>query len=1151
MSIFVPFKNVKVLFLFTLSLLFISLSYSQVNVVTQHNDLSRTGWNNKETILNTSNVKFGSFGNLFSRNVDDQLYAQLLIVNNVAIPGVGNKNIVYAATVNNTVYAYDADSANVTNPYWMVNLTPTGLRPIKNTDETAACGGNYKDFSGNMGIVGTPVIDTFTNTMYVVARSCATNGTGFVQYLHALDISTGLEKPNSPVLITAQVAGNGSGSSGGIITFDAQKQNQRCGLLLLNGVVYITYASHCDWGPYHGWILGYDQSTLAQKTVYNTTPYGNNGGIWMSGAAPAADTNGNIYVAVGNGSAGYNGNMTDTRNRSESALKLTPSGSTLSVSSYFTPNNYSTLEAGDLDFGGAELMLIPNTNQGITGCKDGKIYLFDRDNMGGYNSGSNNVIQTIDLGTNAKLHSSFGYYKGTQKEYVYVWSENALLKAFSYNRTSNNLDVANTISSGVQGPIGNSGAFLSVSSNGSVDSSAILWASFASSGDANQSVRHGILHAFAANDVTKELWNSSFDANDDPGNYAKFNCPTISNGKVYLATFSNKFLVYGLTGNGIDTCNSFDIAMNKPAFASSSENSTNTPDKAFDGDPATRWASAGGVDPQYIYVDLGERYDLCRVIFQWEVALGKNFSIDVSDDVINWTTIKSITNNVSFNNYINVKGSGRYVRMYGTARGTTYGYSLYSFQVFGTPSAGDCPVPDSLYASDIFENTTTVHWRSTGAAHYNIQYKAVTSSNWLTVSSDTNSVVLNNLSCGTDYLFKVQSACSATDTSLYSSAASFSQLACGSNCNPLPTRWTSQDIGNTGVPGSACYDSDIFTLNGSGNDIGGTNDALHFAQKTLVGDGEFDARVVSMDNSDPANKSGIMIRETLSSGSKSVFIGLTSGSGATFGYRSTTDGNTTVVNSSNTIAPPYWIRLIKSGEVYSAYISPDGTNYSALGTAVNAGFGTNPLYAGLAITSHNNNELSTARIDNYSFTSGVLPIKLLSFSTFLNLDQHVNINWSTTQEMNTNYFVIERSGPDYNFKPVDSVKSRNNGAYTSTYTIVDNSPMNGINFYRLKIVDNDSHSTYSALSMVRLNSLKTPVIFPNPAKSFININAGNENIKFISVYDMSGKALIRINSPIAQFRTTQISTSNLMSGTYILEIKTPENIYREKIIISR
>ena len=1121
----------------------------QTSVVTQHNNLSRTGWNNTEAILNTKNVHGGSFGKLYTRAVDDQLYAQLLLMNNVMLPGKGTRNLLFAATVNNSVYAFDADSANVTIPYWQVNLTAPVLRPVKNTDETGACGGGYRDFSGNMGIVGTPVIDSLTNTLYVVARSVAANVTGFVQYLHALDITTGLEKANSPVLIMPQVPGTGAGSVGGVITFDPQKQNQRSGLLLLNGIVYITYAAHCDWGPYHGWVIGYDKTTLQQKNVYNSTPNGYNGGIWMSGAAPSADDAGNIYVAVGNGTVGQGGNVSDTRARSESAIKLTPSGTGFTIPTFFTPNNYPTLENGDLDFGVTEMMLIPNTNQVMTACKDGKIYVMDRDNMGGYNAGSNNVLQTIDLGTNAHLRSSFAYYKGAQKEYIYTWSENTLLKAFPYSRILNQLDVANVINSGVQGPVGNNGAVLSVSSDGSVDSTAVLWTSFAANGDANQSVRPGILHAFDAGDVTKELWNSSQDAADDPGNYAKFNCITVANGKVYLPTFSNQIVVFGLTGSAADTCNSLNIALNKPAVASSIENATNNAAAAFDGNPGTRWASAQQVDPQYIYVDLGTRYDLCRVVLQWEVALGKNFSIDVSDDAITWTTLATKTNNVSFSNYISLQGSGRYVRMYGTARGTSYGYSLYSFDVFGTPSAGDCPVPGGLSTSDIYESNATIHWQANGKANFNVQYKAVTSANWTIATSDTNLLVINNLACGADYLYKVQTACSATDTSAYSATASFSELTCGSNCNPLPTRWSTLDIGNTSIPGSACYNPDVFTLKGSGNDIGSTADAFRFAFKTVVGDGEFNARVLTMDQSNASNKCGIMIRESLSSGSKFAFIGLTSSSGAFFENRAATDGNSSAASSATGIAPAYWIKLIKSGGVYSASISPDGINWLPLGSPVDAGFGNGvPVYAGLAITSHNNTILSLATVDNYSFTGGVLPVQLISFNAALNLAHKVDVKWVTTLEMNSNYFIVERSASGNDFEAIDTVKAENNGRFTRVYHSIDSYPANGNNYYRLKMVDIDGRSVYSALAYVRINDTRAPLVFPNPANAYVNVTKGSEKLKFITIYDITGRAVIRINNTNAD-NVIQIRTTNLMRGTYIVEITTSTSIFRDKLLV--
>jgi len=526
-------------------LILIQISFNvtaQTSVLTQHNDNHRSGWNSNEKKLTTGNVKTGSFGYLFNRVVDDQIYAQPLVMMNVSLPNVGKRNVVYVATVNNSVYAFEADSINVMQPYWQVSLNPAGGRPAANSD----IGTWYQDYSGNMGIVGTPVIDSTTHTIYVVAKSFSSSN-GFQQYLHALDVTTGAERPNSPQLIKPQIAGNGDGSVSGTITFDALKQNQRSGLLLLNGVVYITWASHGDTDFYHGWVVGYDKTTLAQKYVYNSTPQGYKGGIWMAGAGIAADSVGNLYVAVGNGAVGVTGNPSNIANRSESALKLTPSGSTFAVSSFFTPTNFLELEATDLDFGVTGILLIPGTNRAMAGAKDGRIYLMNRDNMGGYSGSGDQVIQTFNQNSSSAHNlTSLAYFHGNQSDYVYTWSDNVPLKALPYNRTSNQFDLLNVKSSSLQGPIGYNGAFLSVSSNGSIDSTAILWTSYAASGNANQETRPGILRALSASDITKELWNSSMKSIDDPGNYAKFNCPTIANGKVYLATFSKKLIVYGL-----------------------------------------------------------------------------------------------------------------------------------------------------------------------------------------------------------------------------------------------------------------------------------------------------------------------------------------------------------------------------------------------------------------------------------------------------------------------------------------------------------------------------------------------------------------------------------------------------------------------------
>jgi len=526
-------------------LLFLAeVTFGQVQVLTQHNDNFRTGWNKDEKLLRQGNVKADSFGVVFTRPVDDQIYAQPLIAR-ANIPGVGMKNVVIIATVNNSVYAFDADDGSVFEPYWQVNLTPFGWRAMKNTD--TACGANnYFDFSGNIGIVGTPVIDPNSSTVYLVAKSVG--GVAYQQQLHALDLATGAEKSGSPVTIAAQVPGSGTGSSAGSISFDAKLENQRSALLLSNGVVSIAWAAHGDCGNYHGWIIGYDATTLAQKFVYNATPEGYQGGIWMAGSGLSADELGNIYAAVGNGSVGRNGNPSDVINRSESALKLKVNGSSLEVATFFTPTNFSVLEQGDQDFGVTGMMLLPGRNQAISGAKDGSLYLMNRDTMGGYSSIGNLVVQSYSQGSSSAHNlSSLTYYKGTQKEFVYIWSDNVPLKAFPYNATAKKFDLTNIVTQPTDGPKGYNGAFLSVSSDNAIDSTAILWVSHAANAcNANQQTCPGILRAFKANDVTTELWNSSQRSGNSPGNYAKFNCPTIANGKVYLATFSNKLMVYGL-----------------------------------------------------------------------------------------------------------------------------------------------------------------------------------------------------------------------------------------------------------------------------------------------------------------------------------------------------------------------------------------------------------------------------------------------------------------------------------------------------------------------------------------------------------------------------------------------------------------------------
>ena len=300
------------------------------------------------------------------------------------------------------------------------------MRPPKNTDMTGACSGNYKDFSGNIGIVGTPVIDPAAQTIYFVARS--TDGINYVQYLHAVNIINGSEMPGSPVKITATCAGHGWGSINNVIAFNSQTQNQRMGLTLVNGIVYISFSSHCDWGPYHGWILGYNSSTLQQQIVYNNTPEGGAGGIWESGNGLAADNEGNLYCVSGNGTEGANNDPTDLINRGESALKLTPTSSSLKVTSYFTPYNYQALDSFDRDYGSMDCFLIQNSNY-FSQEQRMEIYICWIKTIWVVLLPGPTWYSTVSSG-HPGLHCQPSYYKGANCEYVYLWSEQDQLRAY-------------------------------------------------------------------------------------------------------------------------------------------------------------------------------------------------------------------------------------------------------------------------------------------------------------------------------------------------------------------------------------------------------------------------------------------------------------------------------------------------------------------------------------------------------------------------------------------------------------------------------------------------------------------------------------------------------------------------------------------------
>ncbi|GGG87929.1 hypothetical protein [Edaphobacter dinghuensis] len=489
---------------------------AQVDVLTQHNNLERTGANLHETVLTHENVNVKQFGMLFKRVVDDQVYGQPLYVSHVKVGG-GFHDVVYVTTVNNSVYAFDANDAGASTPIWHVNFgAPADLHDAK-----FGC----LDINGKMGIIGTPVIDRQSGTFYVVALTRV--GGGFMQRLHALDIATGADMPDSPVTITAK-------------DFDPLMENQRPALLLSHGVVYVGYASHCDKEPYHGFLMGYDAKTLHQTAVLNTSPTGSEASIWQSGQAPAVDAEGNIYVVTGNGS--WDGKV----NFSESFLRLSPE---LKLLDWFTPTNHLELDAKDMDLDSSGATLIPGTNLVLGGGKQGVLYVLDKRHLG--HLGDENALQHFQAGK-SHLHS-FVYWKSDSKgSLLYLWGQTDRLRVFGLNGDKVTETPVMTRSEVNQG---HPGAMLSISANGGKEG--ILWAAIHATGDSWHESRPGVLHAYDADDISHELWNSLEDpARDDCNNYSKMAPPTIANGKVYLASFgtenigTGQFCVYGLLPDG-------------------------------------------------------------------------------------------------------------------------------------------------------------------------------------------------------------------------------------------------------------------------------------------------------------------------------------------------------------------------------------------------------------------------------------------------------------------------------------------------------------------------------------------------------------------------------------------------------------------------
>ncbi len=485
------------------------------SVLTGSYDNFRTNAYLVESVLTPSTVKPATFGKAFTLAVDGAVYAQPLYMQALSVKDVRH-NVVFVATMHNSVYAFDADTPGL--PLWNVNLGPAVATSTYGTPDEP-----YTDIQPENGILGTPVIDVASSTLYVVA---ATLENGVYAYrLHALDCTTGAARPGSPMLIEAQVAGTGDASVNGKVSFDAKQHLQRAALLLSKGTVFVAFGSHGDNDPYHGWLMGYNAATLERTSTFNATPNGDGGAFWQSGRGPAVDEDGNIYLVAGNGAADLKTNF------GNSILRLDPQGATLT--DFFTPWDVEALNDSDSDLMGGPV-LIPGTKLLLGSGKAGVLYLLDRTNLGHSAANDAQISQRLDTGN--QLLFNMALWNRPDGPVLYTHLVNAPVTG--YKLLNGKLGSTPAVSAKDGFPVPYQG--MALSANGYLAGTGVLWV-LAPSGSPRSPA---ILHAYNA-DSLEEIWNSRMTDGDAVGSYMKFTNPTVANGKVYVPTGDNQLVVYG------------------------------------------------------------------------------------------------------------------------------------------------------------------------------------------------------------------------------------------------------------------------------------------------------------------------------------------------------------------------------------------------------------------------------------------------------------------------------------------------------------------------------------------------------------------------------------------------------------------------------
>ncbi|GLV58751.1 hypothetical protein KDH_55810 [Dictyobacter sp. S3.2.2.5] len=893
-------------------------------MTTYKNDLSRTGQNRNETILTTSNVNQNQFGKRVEYKVDGQVYAQPLYLPNVNIAGTVH-NVAFVATEHDSLYAFDADqisSTPISTFLWHRSFINT---PAITTVPSSSVG--CYDINPEYGITGTPVIDPSTNTLYVVANTLE-NGVNTYR-LHAIDLTTGNDKPGSPTLIQASVQG-----SAGTVTFNPAIHLNRPGLLLLNGVVYIGWGSHCDndLAHYHGWIMGYDASTYQQVTVYNVTLNGTAGAIWQSGQGIAADGS-NIYVMTGNGTFDANTGGVDL---GDSFIKLSTSGGLKQVD-YFTPFNQSCLNSGDLDLGSGGPLLLPTSNEMVGVGKEGRVYVVSRANLGQYTPDPNlscgsseenrtdidKIVQELPPNTaNGGVWGSPSYWNGPAGEFVYLVGVKDHVKAFQLN---NGL-LSTSASSQSPESFGYPGGNVAISSNGSTAGSGIAWTIGP----------NAVLYAYDATNLAKELYNTSQNSSRDGlPSYTKFSVPTIANGEVFVGTHST-LDIYSLLSTPPPTptptptptpgcpTNWSCADIGQPALTGGQSLSGGT------------WTIQGAGN------DIWYSSDQFHFVWQSLAADGS-----VSAHVLSQTATNEWAKAGVMLRQSSDPGSAYYMVMVTPNHGINVQYRTAQGAGAQQLAAVAGTVPAYLMAA---RSGTT--------------YTAYTSSDGNSWTAISGSSITLNMSGS---ILAGMAVTSHNSNAL--STATFDTVSISTAPPPsCPTNWKCADIGQPGLAGSQSLSGGTWTIQGAGNDIWYSSDQFHFVWQSLAADGSVSAHVLSQTATNEWAKAGVMLRQSSDPGSAYYMVMVTPNHGINVQYRTAQGaGAQQLVAVAGTV--PAYLMAARSGTTYTAYTSSDGNSWTEInGSSITLNM-SGSILAGMAVTSHNSNALSTVTFDTVSIST--------------------------------------------------------------------------------------------------------------------------------------------------------------------------------------